>query len=148
VKRGPAVVLAALSFAVPAAFAWPGVPKAPPPTPPRPGAPPPAWIETQAKSAWLFYGSYCWKTTCADLIPPETRPGLPLFAVLRGQTLRVHLGFAATSATASIDRRKVAAKLDASRRIISWSAGRAGILTISARASSGSATYAVQLRIR
>ena len=147
-KRRAAVLLAALSFAVPAAFAWPGAPKTPPPTPPQPGAPPPAWIETQAKSAWLFYGIYCWKTTCADLIPPETRPGLPVFTVLRGQTLRVHLGFAATSATATIDRRKVTAKLDASRHVVSWSTGRAGILTISARASSGSASYFARLRIR
>ena len=147
-KRRVSIVLAALAFAVPAAFAWPGAPKAPRPAPPRPGAPPPAWIETQAKSAWLFYGTYCWKTTCADLIPPDTRPGLPVFTVLRGQTLRVHLGFAARSATASIDRLKVTAKLDARRHIVSWSAGRAGILTISARASSGSASYVAQLRIR
>ena len=97
---------------------------------------------------WLFYGTYCWKTTCVDLIPPETRPGLPVFAVLRGQKLRVHLGFAASSATASIDRRKLTVKLDASRHIIAWSAGRAGILTISARASSGSASYVARLRIR
>jgi hypothetical protein len=30
--------------------------------------PPRAWIEAQAKSAWLFYETYCWKTTCIDTI--------------------------------------------------------------------------------
>jgi hypothetical protein len=147
VKYAAVALVAALAIAVPAALAWPGPPKTPPPTPPLPIAPPPAWIETQAKSAWLFYGVYCWKTTCADLIPPETRPGLPIFTVARQQTLRVHLGFAATSATVSINKRKVAAKLDARKRIISWSATRAGILTISARASAGSASYVARLRI-
>jgi hypothetical protein len=147
VKRLAWVVVAALTFAVPAALAWPGAPKAPAPTPPQPGAPPPAWIESQAKSAWLFYGSYCWRTTCADLIPPETRPGLPVFTVARGQTLRVHLGFATRSATVSIDRGKVTAKLDSTKRVLSWRAGRAGILTIFARAA-GDASYVARLRVR
>ena len=146
-RCGSAALVAALAIAVPAALAWPGPPKTPPPTPPLPIAPPPAWIEIQAKSAWLYYGVYCWKTTCADLIPPEMRPGLPVFVAARQQTLRVHLGFAATSATVSIDRRKLPAKLDPRRRIISWNAAHAGILTISARASAGSASYVARLRI-
>jgi len=146
-RRLASVALAALAFCVPPALAWPGAPKTPPPAQPQPGAPPPAWIETQATSAWLFYGSYCWKTTCADLIPPETRPGLPVFTAKRGRTLRVHLGFAATSATVSIDRRKVPAKFDARKRVVSWSAARAGILTVFARAS-GDASYVARLRVR
>jgi hypothetical protein len=147
VKRGTAALVAALAIAVPAALAWPGQPKTPPPTPPLPVAPPPAWIETQAKSAWLFYGVYCWKMTCADLIPPETRPGLPVFIVARQQTLRVHLRLDATAATVSINQRKVPAKLDARTRIISWSATRGGILTILARAPAGSASYVARLRV-
>jgi hypothetical protein len=147
VKRLAAVVLAALGLAAPAALAWPGPPKAPAPTPPQPGAPPPAWIETQAKSAWLLYGSYCWKTTCVDMIPPETRPGLPIFTVARGRTMRVHVGFPVTSATVSIARRKVPAKLDARRRVLSWTAQRGGILVVFVRAS-GSASYDGRLRIR
>jgi hypothetical protein len=141
-------VFATIAVAVPAALAWPGAPRTPPPPMPMPGAPPPAWIETQAKSGWLFYGTYCWKTACITLIPPETRPGLPVFAVKRGQVLRVHLGFTATSACVSVDRRKVSAKLDASRHIVSWSAGRAGILAVSARASAGSPSYVARLRVR
>jgi hypothetical protein len=143
-----AIALAVLAFAAPAALAWPGAPKAPPPTPPSSGAPPPAWIETQAKSAWLFYGSYCWKTMCVDLIPPDTRPGLPSFTVARGRIVRVHLRFAARSATVSIDRRKASSTFNADKRIVSWSATRAGILTVSARGAAGSASYVARLRVR
>ena len=143
-----AVILAAFAFATPAVLAWPGAPTAPPPTPPGSGAPPPAWIETKTKSAWLFYGSYCWKTMCVDLIPPETRPGLPTFTVVRGRIMRVHLRFAAKSATVSIDRRKVATRFNARTKIASWSATRAGILTVFARAVAGDASYVARLRIR
>jgi len=149
VRRALVPLVAALALAVPAALAWPGPPKAAPPTPPQPaGAPPPAWIETQAKSAWLFYGSYCWKTACVDMIPPTTRPGLTLFSVARGATIRVHLGFAAKRAAISIDRRTVRAQLDATKRIVTLQAGRAGILTVSARAAAGDASYVARLQIR
>jgi hypothetical protein len=143
-----AVALAVLAFAAPAALAWPSAPKAPPPTAPSSAAPPPAWIETQAKSAWLYYGSYCWKTMCVDLIPPETRPGLPTFTVARGRIVRVHLRFVATSATVSIDRRKVSSSFNADKQILLWSATRAGILTISARAAAGDASYVARLQVR
>jgi hypothetical protein len=141
------ILLSVVAFAAPAALAWPGAPTGPPPTRPSSAAPPPAWIETHAKSAWLFYGSFCWKTVCMDLIPPETRPGLPTFTVARGRIVRVHLRFVARSATASIDRRKVSTSLDADRRTISWSATRAGILTVSARAAAGDASYVARLRV-
>jgi hypothetical protein len=147
VKRLLPAVLAALVFGAPAALAWSGPPKTPPPVRPLAGAPPPAWIETRTTAAWLFYGSYCWKTRCADLIPPETRPGLPVLTVAQGQTVRVHLGFAATSATASIDRDKIPTTFDPKARLLSWSAARAGILTVIARAS-GDASYVARLRIR
>jgi hypothetical protein len=142
------IALAVLLLAAPAALAWPGRPTTPPPTPPSAGAPPPAWIETQAKSAWLFYGSYCWKTMCVDLIPPETRPGLPTFRAARGRLVRVHLGFTARSAAVSIDRHKVSTNFDARTRILSWSAARAGILTVSTRAAAGDASYVARLRVR
>ncbi|MDP9286005.1 MAG: hypothetical protein M3P41_13780 [Actinomycetota bacterium] len=143
-----AIAAAALAIAAPPALAWQGPPKASPPTAPSSGAPPPAWIETQAQSAWLFYGSYCWQTMCVDLIPPETRPSLPTFTVVRRRTVRVHLRFVATSATVSIDRRKVSASFNARTRIVSWSANRAGILTISARSAAGDASYVARLRVR
>jgi len=143
-----AIVVAAGALAAPAALAWPGPPKTSPPTPPSAGAPPPAWIETQAKSAWLFWGSYCWKTMCVDMIPPETRPGLPTFTVARGRLVRVHLRFVAKSAMVSIDKRKVTITFNSRTRIVSWSAARAGILTVSARATARDASYVARIRLR
>ncbi len=146
-KMRALVVLAALAVVVPAALAWPGRPALPPPKPPGAGAPPPAWIEAQAKSAWLAYGSYCWKTACVDMIPPQSRPDLPAFSVKRGGTIRVHLGFTARSVSVSLDKRAIRVKLDATKRIASWSATRDGMLTVSARAA-GDASYVARLRIR
>jgi hypothetical protein len=140
------VAVAALALA-PSAGAWAGKPSSPPPVQPMPGAPPPAWIETEARSAWLLYDSYCWRTSCVDLIPPETRPGLPVLTVVRGERVRVHFGFAATSATASIDRRKIGSTLDAGARALSWRATRAGLLRVTAR-KAGDASYAARIRFR
>ena len=141
-------LLVALVAFAPVALAWPGRPTSPPPTTGTAGAPPPAWIETKTKSTWLLYGSYCWNTSCVDMIPPETRPGLPVFTVGRGSTVRVHLGFAAKSTSVDIDKKTVRAKLDTSKRLVSWTAGRGGILMASARASRGSASYVTRLRVR
>ncbi len=146
-KTQALTVLAALAVAAPAELAWPGRPTTPPPKPPNAGGPPPAWVETQANSAWLAYGSYCWKTACVDMIPPQSRPDLPAFVVMRGRTVRVHLGFTAKSVSVSLDKRAVRAKLDATKRIASWSATRGGMLTVSARAA-GDASYVARLRIR
>ena len=140
------VLLAALAVAVPAALAWPGRPTKPPPKPPNAGGPPPAWIETQAKSAWLAYGSYCWKTACVDMIPPQSRPDLPAFGVKGGSTVRVHLGYRATSVTVSLDRRVVRATLDPTRRVVSWRVVRGGLLTVFARAA-GDVSYVTRLRV-
>ena len=136
---------------VPVALGWPGRPSTSPPKPPNPGGPPAAWIETQSKSAWLAFGSYCWTTggvgACVDLIPPQSRPGLPVFRVKRGRTVRVHLGFGAKSASVSVGARVVRTRLAASRRILSWSARRGGILTVFARPSAGDASYVAHLRL-
>jgi hypothetical protein len=144
--RALIILIAALAIAVPSALAWAGRPSAAPPKAPNPGAPPPAWIETKAKSAWLAYGSYCWKTACVDMIPPNTRPDLPAFAVKRGATVRVHLGFAAKSITVSIGNTTIRPALDATKRIASWKDTRGGILTVSARAA-GDASYVARLRV-
>jgi hypothetical protein len=85
---------------------------------------------------------------CVDMIPPETRPGLPTFTVARRHIVRVHLRFVARSATLSINRRKVSTSFNADKRILSWSAGRAGILTVFARAATGDASYVARLRVR
>jgi hypothetical protein len=136
-----------VSTSVPAALAWPGRPAIPPPKAPRPGAPPPAWIEAKAKSAWLAYGTYCWKTTCVDMIAPETRSDLPTFRITRGKTVRVHLGFVAKSVTVSIDKAPIRATMSGMRMVASWRATRGGIVTVSARGV-GDASYIVRLRVR
>ena len=141
------VLLAALTVAAPAAFAWAGRPTKPPPTPPNAGAPPPAWIETQARSAWLAYGSYCWKTACVDMIPPQARPDLPVFRAGRGTMVRVHFGFAARSVNASLDGKVARVRLDATKRIVSWRAARGGVLTVFARPAAGDASYVARLRL-
>ena len=142
------ILLVALGAFAQVALAWPGRPTSRPPTTGTVGAPPPAWIETKTKAAWLLYGSYCWKTSCVDMIPPETRPGLAIFTVARGSIVRIHLGFAAKSASVDIDKKNVRATLDTTKRILSWTAGRGGILMASARATRGSASYVARLRIR
>ena len=141
------VVIVAVAVLTSVALAWPGRPASPPPKTGTAGAPPPAWVETKTKSAWLAYGSYCWKTSCVDMIPPESRPGLPVFTVARGSTVRIHLGFAARSASLSVDKKAIRAKLDPMKHIVSWSANRGGILTAFARAS-GDASYVMRLHIR
>jgi hypothetical protein len=85
---------------------------------------------------------------CVDLIPPETRPGLPTFTVARGHIVRIHLRFVGRSATVSIDRRKISSSFNADKRIVSWSATRAGILTVFARAAAGDPSYVARLRVR
>jgi hypothetical protein len=142
-----AIALIAAALLAPAALAWPGKPAKVPPKPPNPGAPPPAWIETQSRSTWLAYGSYCWRTTCVDMIPPQTRPDLPLVAVKRGRTVRVHLGFSVRSARVSLGGRVVRASLDVTRRVVSWQAARGGIVTVFARPEAGDASYHARLRL-
>src|SRR5919204_1098641 len=126
-QRTPAVVvLAAAAITAPAALAWPGRPSSPPPKAPNPGAPPPAWIETQTKSAWLAYGSYCWtnggQAACVDMLPPQSRPDLPLIKVARGGVLRVHLALKRPAATLAVAGRRTAVRVDRDRGIVSWSA--------------------------
>jgi hypothetical protein len=141
------ILLTAFAAFAPVALAWPGRPSAPPPKTGIAGAPPPAWIETKSRSAWLLYGSYCWRTSCIDMIPPETRPGLPVVVVPRGTLVRIHLGFRATSASVSVDKKTIRPQVDPTRRIISWPAGRGGILLVFVRAA-GDASYVARLRVR
>jgi hypothetical protein len=145
-KARALISLLTLLVVVPTALAWPGPPKSARPKPPNPGAPPPAWIETQTKSAWLAFGSYCWKTACVDMIPPNSRPDLPGLTSKRGSTIRVHLGFAAKSVEVDLGTKPINAKLDPTKRIIFWGTTRGGILSVSARAQ-GSASYVARLRV-
>ena len=141
------VLLGASAVAAQAAFAWPGPPSSAPPTSPNPGGPPAAWVETQAKSRWLAYGSYCWSTACVDMIAPQSRSDLPTVTVAAGARIRVHLRFKATSIAVTVGQRSVPATVDSTKRIASWEATRGGLLTVFAR-TSGDASYLARLRIR
>jgi hypothetical protein len=146
-----ALVLALLAalVVVPAALGWHGRPRTAPPK--APGGPPPAWIETASRSAWLAFGSYCWTSggvgKCADMIAPQSRTDLPVVRVARGRTLRVHLGFPAKSVSVSVRGRVLPARLSSNRRVVSWRAARAGILTVFVRPTSGDASYHARLRL-
>jgi hypothetical protein len=147
------IVLAALvGIAAAVAFAWPGRPSGAPPKPPDAMHPPPAWIETQTTSRWLAYGSYCWhsrpgRAACVDMLPPATRPGLPMLRTARAVGIRVHMAFRATTVSISVGGKAVAAKLDASRRVLSWQANRAGVLVIDVRGVGGDASYVGRLQL-
>jgi len=108
-------------------------------------APPPAWIEYGGRSRWLAYGSYCWRTACVDMLPPQSQPDLPRFKVTPGQTLRVHLAFKPTMASVQVLRAGRGVKLPSTgRRMLSFRARR-GILIVGASGPRGSANYIARL---
>lgn len=121
-------------------------PPGPPPTVAgAPVAPPPAWIEAGRVERWLAYSSYCWKTACVDMLPPEMRPDVPTVAVPPGRAALLHFGFLPRSVTVS----KVSGP---SRRLpparaVTWRPG-GGLYLITARSQAGSAGYLVRIRIR
>ena len=139
-KVGALVLVYALAIGVPSALAWPGRPANSPPKPPNPGAPPPAWIETQAGSTWLGFSSYCWTTgrtgTCADAIAPKCgQAGVPDIPVAGDETVRAHLGY--TPIGASVDNAK--AKLDG--RIVTWRVTERGPFLLFTKGKGRDASY-------
>ena len=122
-----------------------------PPTSPPPkvigvnAAPPPAWVEAGGRSVWAAFGSYCWKTACVDMLPPATRPDLPRLTVGRGAVVRLHLRFVPRSATVGLVGGKETAIHATGARVISWRA-QLGLVGVSVKGASGSATYFVRLR--
>ncbi len=137
-----AALLVALAPAV-------GPPTAPPPRVDGTSAePPPAWVEAGTRSRWLAYSSFCWTTACVDFIPPQSRPDLPAVSAKVGTTVRFHLRFMPRTATLALlgpGGPQQQWKL-APGRVIEWRVRRGGVLLLSARASAGSAGYAIRLR--
>jgi hypothetical protein len=144
-----ALVAFALAAAAPAlAASWPGRPASKPPKLQQPG-PPPAWIETHTTSRWLAYSSYCWTTVCADFLPPQSRPDLPLVRVTRGTGVRIHFAFVPRDArvtllTARGGKRFALGKV----RIAEWTPTAAGVAVIETHAAGGSASYAARISLR
>jgi hypothetical protein len=142
------LVLLSVAWVTDARADWPGRPKADPPQLHQDG-PPPAWIETSSRSAWLAYGSYCWTTLCVDMIPPAMRKDIPTVSVRRDALVRVHLAFRPSKAQVLVihgDRTNTY-KLRAAR-VLTWRPRRAGVVLIDARGREGSAAYLLRLRVR
>ena len=138
--------VAALTIALAVAgAAYAGRPTAPPPKVPGvAAAPPPAWAESGSRSTWAVFGSYCWKTVCADMLPPAGRPDLPVLRAARGALVRLHLGFAPRSAMLTVGGSKPVV-LHPKGTVLTWRA-RAGIADIAVKAAGGSASYLVRIR--
>ena len=139
--------VAAAAVSVTTAVASAGRPSTPPPKPAQPTGPPPAWLESSTHSGWLDFGGYCWKTGCADYIPPAQRPGLREVRTRIGETLRIHLGFIPKTVSA----RMIGAKRTTSLRaaaVATYRVRALGILEVSAKASAGSVSYVIRLRSR
>lgn len=131
-----------------AALAWSGRPAPPAPKPATAAGPPPSWAETAAKSVWLAYSGYCWRTTCADYLPPASRPDLPTIRLARGAYVRVHFGFRPNKLSITLLGAKPTATTVAPAQIITWRPSGPGVVTFSLKGSSGSASYAAKIRIR
>jgi hypothetical protein len=136
--------LAALLIAAPVAATPPGSP--PPKVSGARTAPPPAWIElpADAPSRWLAYGSFCWKTTCADFLPPQMRPDLPRARVRVGSTVRFHLGFKPSKLRLELVGGARTWTLRPAR-VSSWRVARRGVVSLTAHAPGGDASYAIRL---
>ena len=128
------------------ALAVPGPPAAAPPKPAQKGGPPPAWVESPTKAAWLAYGSYCWTTACADYIPPAQRVGLPQLSVTSGQRVRIHLGFKPSHVLVRLLPSNRTIPL-AAARVTAWRAA-AGVASIEVKGAHGSASYVMRIRLR
>lgn len=122
-------------------------PKEPPPTVPGvQSAPPPAWIETRAADRWLAFFSYCWTSTCIDSRPVEQRIDIPRIRVVRGEVVRIHLGFRPTELTLVHGSRRY--RLDA-QRVAKWQVrGGSGVARWIARSKGLRAEYVARLVVQ
>lgn len=142
------LVLLPVAFSSSGAVDWPGRPTSAPPKLQQSG-PPPAWLETNQRSTWLAFGSYCWTTLCVDMIPPAMRKDLPTVTLSRGSAVRVHLAFIPRSAQALVLRgnKQTTVKLPSSR-ILLWRPRIGGVVLVDVKTDQGSAGYFFRLRFR
>lgn len=129
-----------------AAGAWAGRPPAAPPVPAQASGPPPAWLDTSTTAAWFDYGSYCWRTGCADYIPPAQRPGLREISLAKNAVVRMHFGFAPKSVIVRFVSSRKAVRLPPSR-VVTWTVKAAGVISVEVRGAGGSASYVIRLRL-
>lgn len=141
-------IAALAAVCVPAALAWPGRPASPAPKPATASGPPPAWAETATRSYWLAYAGYCWRTSCADYLPPASRPDLPTIVATRGAVLRLHFGFRPSRVTVTTLSGKTATRSLPPGQVVSWRPTTAGVFTISLKGAPGTTGYAAKIRFR
>ena len=141
-----AVLVSAVAPA--AALAWAGPPAAAPPKPATAAGPLPAWAETASRSSWLAYSGYCWKTGCADYLPPASRPDLPVLTITRGGSVRFHFGFRPTSVSVTVLGSTTTTTNLAATQVVTWKPRTAGVFTLALKAPPGSAGYAGRIRFR
>jgi len=144
------VTVAAAAMLAAAAFAhgWPGRPPGVPPRLKQSG-PPPAWIETRARSRWLHFSSYCWNTVCVDMPPVQERADLTVLTARAGDLLRMHLAFRPREVHLTIYRGLRFTHYRLPRhRILSWRARGSGVIALDAESSAGSASYVIRLQTR
>ncbi len=126
---------------------WPGRPKADPPSLQQKG-PPPAWLETRLRSSWLAWGSYCWTTVCADMIPPSMRKDIPTVSVKRGTSVRVHLAFVPLKANiVLLQGERIRTLRLQPKRVLVWRPQVGGLALVDVHAGPGSAGYLIRIRL-
>jgi hypothetical protein len=127
---------------------WPGPPAAAPPRVEGAAGPPPAWLETRTRSLWLAFSSFCWKTACADYLPPQSRTDLPVIGVRRGAMVRVHFAFAPRQVHATTFAGTTLKHVTLRPgRIVTWRPTLTGVVSFDMRSAAGSASYVVRVRI-
>jgi hypothetical protein len=110
-------------------------------------SPPPAWFRLRSRDRWLAYSSYCWKTACVDMIPPQLLPDLPRARAKLGERLTIHLAFKPRRLEIARVGDRGAARhwtLPA-EQVTAWTIRTRGVLLVYAEGASGSASCAVQL---
>jgi hypothetical protein len=157
VFRAPLLVIAIVAAAALAAAAfahdWPGRPAGQPPRLKQSG-PRPAWVETQLRSRWLHFSSYCWKRrasrkVCATMPPVQERTDLGVLEARAGNVLRLHLAFRPREAHLTIYNRLRFRHYRLPRRqILTWRAHGSGIVALDVEAAAGSASYLIRLKTR
>ena len=140
-----AVFAGSLLVVVPIATARP--PDPPPKVSGTPVSPPPAWFTLRSRDRWFAFSSYCWKTACVDMIPPQMRPDVPRARARLGERLTIQLAFRPTSL--EIMRIGASGVVRAWRlpaeRVTTWKIGSLDALVVAAKSPSGSASYVVRL---
>jgi hypothetical protein len=140
------VAAAAAATCAPAALAWAGLPVSSAPKPATAAGPPPAWAETASRSKWLAYSGYCWKTICADYLPPASRPDLPTIRIARGASIRIHFGFRPSKVSVTTLGTTTSTRSLAPTQVVMWRPTAAGVFTFSLKGSHGTVGYAAKIR--